>query len=99
MTLVRELVTDATTGETTERMVDMPGVLSVEEAQALEVAQLADAVRAERDRRLTDCDWSMLMDAPVTDAQRTAWKAYRQALRDVPTQPGFPDAINWPVAP
>ena len=53
-------------------------------------------VRAERDRLLAACDWTQVNDAPV-DA--SAWAAYRQALRDVPAQVGFPEAVEWPVAP
>lgn len=59
-------------------------------------AEQAKAVRADRNRRLAECDWTQLPDAPV-DAQ--AWAAYRQALRDVTAQAGFPWEINWPVAP
>ncbi|NBW23522.1 MAG: phage tail protein, partial [Caulobacteraceae bacterium] len=42
-------------------------------------------------------DWTQLPDAPVADHE--AWAAYRQALRDVPEQPGFPAQIEWPTAP
>ena len=57
----------------------------------------ADEVRTQRDALLADSDWSVLPDAPVTDEQ--AWKDYRQALRDVPQQNGFPTDIDWPVKP
>jgi hypothetical protein len=60
--------------------------------------ELAAVARAERDALLAACDWTQLPDAPLTDAQRATWAAYRQALRDVPQQPGFP-AADWPVAP
>ena len=53
--------------------------------------------RAERDRRLTESDWTQLPDIP--DATKLKWQAYRQALRDVTAQPGFPERIEWPVAP
>ena len=59
--------------------------------------QEADEVRTQRDALLADSDWSVLPDAPVTDEQ--AWKDYRQALRDVPQQNGFPTDIDWPVKP
>jgi hypothetical protein len=35
----------------------------------------------------------------MTTEQQAAWSAYRQALLDVPQQAGFPETINWPVAP
>lgn len=59
--------------------------------------QLATAVRAERDRLLTDSDWTQKRDVVLpNDAE---WVAYRQALRDVPEQSGFPSSIKWPEAP
>lgn len=56
----------------------------------------ASAVRAERNRRLTESDWTQVADAPVDQA---AWAAYRQALRDLTAQPGFPWEVTWPDAP
>lgn len=56
----------------------------------------AEDARAQRDGLLAASDWTQLPDAPV-DA--TAWAAYRQALRDISQQPGFPDAIKWPSKP
>jgi hypothetical protein len=61
--------------------------------------ELAAARRAERDARLAACDWTQLPDAPLDDAARAAWAEYRQALRDVPGQPGFPGAVQWPAPP
>lgn len=65
---------------------------------------LADVIacaemRGQRDAMLRACDWTQVTDAPLTDVQRLAWQAYRQALRDVPEQPGFPTTITWPVIP
>lgn len=59
-------------------------------------AEQAKAVRADRNQKLKDSDWSQVADAPVDKA---VWAAYRQALRDVPAQAGFPWEVNWPVAP
>ena len=58
--------------------------------------QLAAQARSERDRLLADSDWTQVADAPV---DHQAWADYRQALRDVPTQAGFPTDINWPTKP
>ncbi|EDM72236.1 hypothetical protein RAZWK3B_08301 [Roseobacter sp. AzwK-3b] len=59
------------------------------------VAVLAAQVRAERDLRLMQTDWIYLPD--VTPPEDIAdWKAYRQALRDVPQQEGFPGEVVWP---
>ena len=56
----------------------------------------AAAVRAERDRLIAATDWTVLGDAKTAKAD---WKTYRQALRDVPEQAGFPYAVEWPVPP
>lgn len=56
----------------------------------------AAKVRAARNARLTATDWTQIADAPVN---ALAWANYRQALRDVPEQPGFPWQVTWPVAP
>lgn len=56
-------------------------------------------VRGKRMQRLYMSDWTQIADAPLTQDQRTAWTAHRQALRDVPSQPGFPWSVNWPSTP
>lgn len=68
---------------------------SAEEFAARTERQAA-AIRANRTQRLAESDWTQLADAPVDSA---AWAAYRQALRDVPDQPGFPWTVDWPVKP
>lgn len=57
---------------------------------------LSKTIRYERNLLLSACDWTHTLDAPV---DRAAWAVYRQALRDVPQQAGFPTVIDWPVAP
>jgi hypothetical protein len=52
-----------------------------------------------RNAKLAESDWTQLPDAPLTEAQREAWQVYRQALRDLPEQPGWPDAMDWPTPP
>lgn len=59
----------------------------------------ADEVRARRDALLAASDWTQLSDVPLSADQVTAWTDYRQALRDVTDQPGFPWEVEWPVAP
>lgn len=59
-------------------------------------AQLAAQVRGERDRLLKASDWTQVADAPV---DQSAWATYRQALRDIPQQAGFPETITWPQEP
>jgi hypothetical protein len=67
-----------------------------EEARAAIDNEQARAVRDTRDNLLKECDWTQVADAPV---DRAAWAAYRQELRDVPKQSGFPWDITWPTPP
>jgi len=64
--------------------------------KAMKDAEQAKAVRADRGRRLAETDWTQLADAPVDKA---VWATYRQALRDMPTQAGFPWNVQWPTQP
>ena len=48
---------------------------------------------------LAGSDWSQAPDSALSDAQRAAWRAYRQALRDLPGQADFPASIAWPEPP
>lgn len=59
-------------------------------------AQQAASMRAERNRRISECDWTQLADSP---ADKQAWATYRQSLRDLPTSEGFPWQITWPESP
>ena len=59
--------------------------------------ELAAAIRAERDALLVQTDWTQLPDVP--ESTREAWADYRQALRDIPQQEGFPRTVNWPEKP
>lgn len=56
-------------------------------------------IRAERNLRLGRSDWTVLADAPLDVAAQDAWKAYRQALRDVPSTFGAPQDVTWPTEP
>jgi hypothetical protein len=53
-------------------------------------------VRAERYELLETSDWTQVDDSPV---DKSAWASYRQLLRDVPSQEGFPNTIIWPEKP
>lgn len=59
-------------------------------------AQQSKGVRSDRNQRLAACDWTQLPDAPV---DRLSWASYRQDLRDVTSQPGFPWDVKWPLQP
>jgi len=64
--------------------------------KAMKDAEQAKSVRTQRGEKLKDCDWTQVADAPVDQA---AWATYRQALRDVTAQAGFPWTIDWPTMP
>lgn len=72
----------------------------VTDSSAEEIAERTEAkaaeVRADRNQRLAACDWTQLPDSP---ADHEAWAVYRQALRDLTAQAGFPWNINWPEEP
>jgi len=72
------------------------GVLKDPNAQLIDPEQQAADVRAERNTLLAACDWTQLADAPV---DKEAWATYRQALRDITDQPGFPSEVMWPTQP
>ena len=74
--------------------------ISTLEIEAL-LSQWSDAkarldCRAQRDALLVASDWTQVADAPVDQA---AWAVYRQELRDVTEQAGFPTAVEWPIKP
>ena len=56
----------------------------------------ADQVRSQRDSLLAASDWTQVADAPVN---KLAWSTYRKALRDIPSQEGFPHSVVWPKKP
>ena len=64
--------------------------------KAIKDAEQASAVRKSRGDKLADSDWTQVADAPVDKA---IWATYRQALRDITTQSGFPWTVTWPDAP
>lgn len=81
------------------------GVLGVfnqadwEQMRSDEMQARPDSERSVRERRrkvLSNCDWTQASDAPV---DKTAWAAYRQALRDIPLQASFPASVAWPTQP
>lgn len=78
---------------------DTPDATAAEQEAAYNAqkdSEQGQAIRADRNARLSACDWTQLADAPVNSL---GWANYRQALRDVPSQPGFPWQVVWPVPP
>jgi hypothetical protein len=56
-------------------------------------------IRTKRNSLLLKSDWTQYPDCPLTAEQKSAWATYRQALRDITTQSGFPTNVTWPTQP
>ena len=74
----------------------MTGDITDLRTDAEKVDALGAEMRLRRNQILTQSDWTQLADSP---RDKQAWAAYRTALRDVPSQPGFPHTILWPTQP
>ena len=59
----------------------------------------AQSAREKRDQLLAETDYLLMPDYPISSETLASLKAYRQALRDVPEQAGFPSKIEWPEKP
>ena len=64
--------------------------------KAMKDAEQAANVRRSRTEMLKDSDWTQIADST---ADKAVWATYRQALRDITTQSGFPWTITWPESP
>lgn len=64
--------------------------------QTAKDAEQAKSIREQRTEKLKQTDWTQIADAT---ADKAAWATYRQALRDMTTQEGFPWTITWPALP
>lgn len=73
----------------------VPVNLTVEELEGVDDRCKAEQYRYVRDDLIAETDWWATSDRTMTDAETT----YRQALRDVPAQAGFPTTITWPTKP
>ena len=67
-----------------------------DDAIAAKDAEQAKAIRTQRNQLLAESDWTQLADAPV---DKTIWSVYRQSLRDISSQKGFPWDVVWPEKP
>lgn len=106
--LVRVVVTGAPEHDPTKEVAEQSGCVfnreklrwetawSLRPLTEAEVVAKADEVRAQRNNRLSRCDWTQVLDAQV---DRAAWATYRQALRDLTSQEGFPFNVVWPQEP
>ena len=103
-TVVRDGVEQDAANRWVEKWVERDMFADTEEATKAEQetayqaeldANAAEAVRADRDERLAKTDWMGLSDVTMS----ADWTTYRQTLRDVPAQSGFPHTVTWPTEP
>ena len=59
----------------------------------------ANRVRSARDGVLKNSDWRVMPDSPLSSSKIAEWKTFRQAIRDIPEQAGFPTNVTWPTKP
>ena len=81
---------------------DQPAMTAAEQMdayKAIKDTEQAKSVRQQRDDKLKESDWRVIRALESNTPQDFAWAAYRQALRDITAQPGFPWAIDWPENP
>ena len=86
-----QLVYDGTLGKTIAIEVDDQEDPNFEQ-------NIINGKKAERNVLLLNSDWTMLSDNSLTEEQKTEASTYRQALRDLPDQEGFPN-VNFPAKP
>ena len=79
-----------------------PAQTAAEQEAAYKASKDADqakSVRTSRDDKLKETDWIVIKNLELNANIPGAWEVYRQALRDIPAQAGFPWTITWPTQP
>ena len=89
--IVNRVLVDCTDAE----VIEMQSVTNKANSSSVILAALEFDIRDHRDHLLANTDWTALVDGTLS----TAMAAYRQALRDVPAQEGFPHTVTWPSKP
>lgn len=64
-----------------------------------DISYLDFKIKAIRNQKLADSDWTQIPNGPLTEQQQQGWAEYRQALRDITTQEGYPFNVIWPTKP
>jgi hypothetical protein len=64
-----------------------------------DVVQASETVLSQRFNLLSESDWTQIPNGPLTTEKQAAWADYRQELRDITQQSGYPFNVVWPVAP
>lgn len=66
--------------------------------EEVDIVSLTSKIRRQRNALLSSSDWTQISDSPLTEEKKNEWKAYRQALRDLPSLPDFPN-VMFPEKP
>jgi hypothetical protein len=85
-----------------DTVIDGVTITAIEHETAYKAQKDADqakSVRQSRDDKLKETDWVVIKNLELNANIPGVWEVYRQALRDVPNQSGFPWTITWPVEP
>lgn len=90
---------NASTGENIVREMNDEEFAVWQADQSNSDVEKAESVRRERDQKLAESDWRVIKSLESNQPQDFEWASYRQALRDVPSQAGFPWSVVWPQSP
>lgn len=70
---------------------------------AVDLSTLTTEVRATRNSKLYESDWTQANDSPLSDEKKEEWRTYRQSLRDImdslPADLDDPENVSWPTPP
>jgi hypothetical protein len=90
---------NASTGESIVREMNDEEFAVWQADQSNHDVEKAESVRRERDQKLAESDWRVIKALESNQPQDFQWASYRQALRDLPSQAGFPWSVVWPQSP
>ena len=79
--------------------IDWTQMKTAEQIEVERLERASESARNQRDRLLTKTDWVTIRATDTGDPVPTEWLDYRQSLRDITEQTGFPDNIDWPQEP
>ena len=79
--------------------IDWTQMKTAEQIETERLERASESARNQRDRLLAESDWVTIRATDMGDPVPTEWQTYRQALRDIPDQTGFPEEIEWPQEP
>jgi hypothetical protein len=64
-----------------------------------DVDYVAEEIKVKRNKLLQESDWTQIPNNPLTIEKQQEWAVYRQLLRDITKQPGYPANVVWPQQP